>query len=246
MAAKHRFLGAGPVASPPLYLEVVERVRGLIYGGDLPPGEIIDERALCTSLGISRTPLREALKVLAAEGLVELRPRRGCAVLRLDPAEMAELFPVIGALEGLAARLAVERCGLQAALALEPIHAELEAAAAEGDVTAYYEVNLRIHQAILELAGNAWLNRTATDLRRVLRLARHRQLKVPGRLAESLAEHRRLMDCFRRRDGAGAQSCMEAHLDAQWRALGPRAADGEARAGAAEPGQYDEQREERS
>ena len=203
----------------PLYLEVADRLRALIHNGDLAPGEWIDEKVICEKLGISRTPLREALKVLHAESLVELVPRRGCYVKTLDGEGLRELFPVMAALEGLCARLAVENCTPADLARLETMHADLEAAAAAGDVDRYFEENHVFHRAVQELSRNRWLQRITGDLRGVLRLARHKQLTLPGRLSESLAEHRSIMESFRTGDALQAQKNMEIHLCHQQKAL---------------------------
>jgi len=202
-----------------LYLEVADRLRRAIYSHQLQPGDAIDEKALCTSFGISRTPLREALKVLAAEGLVELVPRRGSFVRRLEWDELNDLFPVMAVLEGLCAREAVAHLGAAELAELEALHAELEAQAAAGDIDAYYETNFRFHQAVQDLSGNRWLQRVVSDLRKNLRLSRHTQLTLPGRLQHSLEEHRRIMAAFRRRDVAEVDRCMQDHLHKQWQAL---------------------------
>lgn len=207
------------IAPTPLYEQVANRLRERIYDGLLSPGEAIDEAALCGFFGISRTPLREALKVLDREGLVELVPRRGCVVRSLSLEELGELFPVIAVLEGLCARQAVSRCTEEDLAQLEAMHLQIEELAAGGDLNAYYEANFRIHELIQTLAGNRWLKRVTTDLRRILRLARHAQLKRPGRLQQSLAEHRDLMDAFRARDPEMADQCMQQHLCSQWKAL---------------------------
>ncbi|MCB1802727.1 MAG: GntR family transcriptional regulator [Gammaproteobacteria bacterium] len=203
----------------PLYLEVADRLRERIYTGQLTPGDWIDEKVLCEELGISRTPLREALKVLHAESLVELVPRRGCYVRTLDGDGLDELFPVMASLEGLCARLAVERCSQDQLRELEDMHAQLEDAAADGDVERYFEHNHVFHRAVQELSGNRWLQRITGELRGVLRLARHRQLTVPGRLRESLDEHRAVMAAFRDGEPARAQQAMEQHLCRQQKAL---------------------------
>ena len=202
-----------------LYEEVADRLRQRIYNHQLHPGEAIDEKALSVAFGISRTPLREALKVLHSEGLVELVPRRGCYVKRLDFEELSELFPVMAVLEGLCAREAVRRSTGEALAHLEHLHARLESHAVAGDIGAYYDDNLLFHQAVQNLSGNRWLQRVLADLRKVLRLARHRQLTVPGRLQASLEEHRRIIAAFRQRDADLADRCMQRHLNAQWEAL---------------------------
>ncbi len=215
------------IASSALYQQVADRLRRRIYQHQLRPGEAIDEKALCDELGISRTPLREALKVLNAEGLVELVPRRGCFVKRLDIAELDELFPVMAVLEGLCAREAVRRATPPDLARLEEIHAELERYAAEGNIDDYYEQNRRFHQVVQELSGNRWLQRVSADLRRIMRLARHEQLTVPGRLQASLEEHRSVMEAFRSGDPELADRCMQEHLIQQGVALDRLAANGD-------------------
>ena len=208
-----------PLAQRPLYLDVAERVRELIYREQLRPGDSIDEVALCDQLGISRTPLREALKVLHAENLVELVSRKGCRVRELDDDELLELFPVMASLEGLCANLATQKLKASDLKMLEKLHARLEVFADQGNVDRYYEVNREFHRAIQDLAGNRWLHRISEELRNVLGLARHRQLTKPGRLQESLAEHREIMAALRGGDAEAAQQAMHKHLCSQQRAL---------------------------
>ncbi|MCG6968054.1 MAG: GntR family transcriptional regulator [Chromatiaceae bacterium] len=208
-----------PIEQKPLYLEVADRLRERIYSQALRPGDWIDEKVVCEELGISRTPLREALKVLHSESLVELVPRRGCYVKTLDGDGLQELFPVMASLEGLCARLAVQHCTPQQLRELERMHAQLEKAAASGNVNSYFDENHVFHRAVQELSGNRWLQRITSDLRGVLQLARHRQLTLPGRLQQSLAEHREIMEAFRRQDPIAAQQAMERHLCQQQEAL---------------------------
>jgi DNA-binding GntR family transcriptional regulator len=203
-----------------LYQDVADRLRKLIYDGALAPGSFIDERALVALFGISRTPLREALKVLHAEGLVRLTPRRGSWVAgELTPQDLDEIFPLMSLLEGLCAFEAVKKATPAGVRRLETIHARLERLAAAGDVSRYYEENYEFHEAVQELAANPYLSRTVSELRRFLRLLRGRQLRVPGRMQASLAEHRKLMKALRRRDPEEAERVMRAHLMAQRAAL---------------------------
>ena len=195
------------------------RLRSMVFERQLAPGQWIDEKALAEAWQISRTPLREALKVLAAEGLVELVPQRGCRVIELDDDDADELFPVMALLEG--------RCALEAAAKasdadiaeLQRLHGDLERHAAAQDVDAYYQANHVFHSRVQALAANRWLDRTTGDLRKFMRLLRGRQLNLPGRIDASIAEHRTLIDAFVQRDGARAERAMHDHLIAQLGAL---------------------------
>jgi len=207
------------ILSQALYLQVADRLRDQIYQNELSPGDAIDEMALCERFGISRTPLREALKVLSSEGLIELIPRRGSFVRSMDIDELNELFPVMAVLEGLCAREAVENCSVNDLQQLEKMHEKLETYADEGNIDAYYEQNFVFHQAVQDLSGNKWLQRVIGDLRKVLRLARHMQLTIPGRLEESLEEHRQIMLAFKKHDPDMADQNMQNHLKQQWHSL---------------------------
>jgi len=231
-----------PIQSRALYEEVADRLRQLIYDGELAPGSFVDERALVERFGISRTPLREALKVLHAEGLVRLTPRRGSWVAgELKPQDLDEIFPLMSLLEGLCAYEAVKKATPEGVRRLEALHARLERHAAAGDVARYYAENYEFHEAVQDLAQNPYLSRAVSELRRFLRLLRGRQLRVPGRIQASLAEHRLLMRALRRRDPEGAERVMRAHLMAQRAALAvqdgtaPAAAGGRRRGTRAAP-----------
>jgi DNA-binding GntR family transcriptional regulator len=199
--------------------QAVEELRRRIAGSALLPGQRLDEVALADDLGISRTPLREALKVLSAEGLVEVRPRRGCYVAELGPADLEEIFPIMALLEGEVAREATAKAGPADLKRLDQLHASLERHAASGDVDRYYEVNYAFHDALQAIAGNRWLQHVIGDLRKLLKLSRHRSLRLEGRLGASLAEHRALMAALHERDGRRAERVMKAHLLAQLAAL---------------------------
>ena len=208
-----------PLAQRPLYLDVADRVRDLIYQRVLRPGDWIDEPELCVQLDISRTPMREALKVLHGENLVELVPRKGCRVRALEDDELLELFPVMASLEGLCANLAARKLKPVDIARLQAIHAQLESCARDGDVDSYYEANREFHLAVQNLAGNRWLQRITGELRNVLILARHRQLTVPGRLQASLEEHRIIMQALQNGDAEAAATAMHDHLCSQERIL---------------------------
>jgi DNA-binding GntR family transcriptional regulator len=200
------------IARSALYQEVAERLRARIFAHELLPGSWIDEQALAESFGISRTPMREALKVLAAEGLVTLRPRRGCYVSEVTDRDLDEVFPVLALLEGRCALEAARKAGPADVRRLEAIHDRLERAAAAADVERFFEANQAFHKALQELAGNRWLNQAIEDLRKVLKLVRRHSLRVEGRMTESLNEHREVMAALRNRDAAAAERAMHAHL----------------------------------
>jgi len=208
-----------PLRGTSLHDGVAARLRDMVFEGELAPGTFIDELALAAQWQISRTPLREALKVLAAEGLVELIPRRGCRVIELSDADARQLFPVMAMLEG--------RCALEATLAasdddlaqLQHLHQGLERCAATRDLDGYYRINHEFHSLVQGLAANRWLDRATGDLRRFMRLWRGRQLKHPGRMDASLNEHRVLLDAIVQRDAPRAERAMHDHLMAQLAAL---------------------------
>lgn len=203
---------AETIARSALYQEVAERLRTRIFAHEMLPGSWIDEQALAESFGISRTPMREALKVLAAEGLVTLRPRRGCYVSEVTDRDLDEVFPVLALLEGRCALEAARKAGPTDVRRLEAIHDRLERAAAAADVERFFEANQAFHKALQELAGNRWLNQAIEDLRKVLKLVRRHSLRVEGRMMESLNEHRQVMAALRDRDAAAAERAMHAHL----------------------------------
>lgn len=210
---------SAPVRAISLHDGVAARLRAMVFDGQLAPGQWIDEKALAERWEVSRTPLREALKVLAAEGLVELVPHRGCRVIALQDADADDLFPVMALLEGRCAHEAALKAGPAELQELRALHDALERHAAAQDVEAYYRVNHAFHSRVQQLAANRWLDRATGDLRRFMRLMRGRQLVLPGRLEASLNEHRVLMDAFAQRDAPRAERAMHDHLLAQLAAL---------------------------
>jgi len=208
-----------PLRPSSLHEEVATRLRNMIFERQLAPGQWIDELALARDWQISRTPLREALKVLAAEGLVLPVPRQGCKVAEIAEDEADELLPVMALLEGRCAYEAVRKAGEADIRRLQQLHAQLERHAAAQDIEAYYRANHEFHSAVQALAANRWLDRATGDLRRFVRLLRGRQLHWPGRIEASINEHRVLLDAIVQRDAARAERVMHDHLMAQLAAL---------------------------
>jgi len=208
-----------PLRGTSLHDGVAARLRSMVFERELAPAAFIDELALAEAWQISRTPLREALKVLAAEGLVELVPRRGARVIELTDADAEQLFPVMAMLEGRCALEATQRASDEDLLHLRRLHDQLERHAADADIDGYYRVNHDFHSFVQQLAANRWLDRVSTDLRRFMRLWRGRQLALPGRINASINEHRVLLDAIVQRDAARAERAMHDHLMAQLAAL---------------------------
>lgn len=180
-----------------LHARLVAGIRDIIVRGELPDGTRIPEAALCQRFAVSRTPLREALKSLASEGLVTLRPNRGAVVAPLDPPVLAEVFEAKGALErfiGLAAADRADRTDMQA---LESLHADLCAAAAIRDADLYSDVNAAFHERMADAAGNRQVRQIYATLQAQVRRARHAVNHDPARIAASLAEHEAIMAALR-------------------------------------------------
>ena len=202
-----------------LHDEVAAALRDRIFSGEFGPGAFLDEVQLADDMKISRTPLREALKVLTAEGLVRHEPRRGCFVNEVTEQDLDEIFPVIALLEG--------RCAFEAARnatdadlqALEALHDRLGKHARAKRINDYYDANFAIHEAIITLANNRWLAQVIGDLRKLVKLARLQQLHAPGRLEQSLSEHMAVFAALKARDAEGAEAAMRTHLTRQRAAL---------------------------
>lgn len=205
-------MNAARIAQTALYQEVAERLRQRIFAHELPPGTWIDEQALALDYGISRTPLREALKVLASEGLVNLKPRRGCYVTEISEQDLDEIFPLLAMLEG--------RCAFEAALKakaddiarLDALHDELVRHAAAQDKDRFFAVNQEFHRQIQQIAANRWLLQVIQDLRKVLKLTRLHSLSLEGRMEQSVSEHVDILSAIRGRDAMRAEQAMSAHL----------------------------------
>ena len=208
-----------PLRGSSLHDGVAARLRSMVFERQLAPGQWIDEKALAEAWSVSRTPLREALKVLASEGLVELVPHRGCRVAAIGDDDADDLFPVMALLEGRCAHEAAAKASAADLAELQRLHAELERHAAAQDVDGYYRANHVFHSRVQALAANRWLDRSTGDLRKFLRLLRGRQLNLPGRIDASIAEHRELIDALAQRDAARAERAMHDHLMAQLHAL---------------------------
>lgn len=214
-----------------LHIEVTDRLREMIYERSLQPGERIDELALSARLGTSRTPLREALKVLAHEGLVRLVPGRGAFVIELSNAEIESLFPVLGLLQSRCAGEAVRHQEPEDIVALDDLLARIEQAVIDVRTADYYRAVDAFHERLQTMASNPWLTRSINDLGHFLQLVRTLMPLPENRLRQSMAEYRTLMKAIHRGDADAAEQLVYLQATAQqrtWRIHQAQAAAAEA------------------
>ncbi len=203
-------MAALPLPNRALYEEVAELLRERIFRQELAPGSWIDELKLAEEYGISRTPLREALKVLAAEGLVTMKVRRGAYVTEVSERDLADVYHLLALLESDAAGVVATRATAEQLALLQSLHAELEAAASDRE--RFFAINEAFHHQLLAVADNRWRDQMVADLRKVMKLNRHHSLLKSGRIQESLAEHRAIMAALESRDAALAAQRMREHF----------------------------------
>ena len=203
-------MSTATLAPRALYEQVAEQLRLRIFRRELEPGSWIDELKIAEEFGISRTPLREALKVLATEGLVTMKLRRGAYVTETSDKDLRDVYHLLSLLESDAAA-AVARGASSADLAsLEALHDELEQATGEHE--RFFALNERFHMQLLQLADNRWREQMAADLRKVMKLNRHNSLFKRGRIADSLVEHRAIMAALKARQPKAAAQAMQTHF----------------------------------
>ena len=211
-----------------LHDELLANLRDYIVEGNLADGARVPERLLCERFGISRTPLREALKVLAAEGLIDLLPNRGARVRALDAEDLRELFDVMGGLEALAGRLACERISDTETAAIENVHHEMYRHYLRRDMHGYFQCNQAIHRMIVEAAGNTALSATyASFAGRIRRVRYSANLATDrDRWGEAMREHETILDALRRRAGSELSDILFQHLRNKRKAAQAKVEDG--------------------
>jgi DNA-binding GntR family transcriptional regulator len=193
-----------------LYEEVAELLRQRIFSRELQPGAWIDELAISGEYGISRTPLREALKVLAAEGLVTMKMRRGAYVTEVDEKDLRDVYHLLSLLESDAAGMVAAKATDEELKELQGLQRELENSV--GNRTRFFEINESFHLRLLAIADNRWQSQMVADLRKVMKLNRHNSLLKAGRIEESLVEHRAIMQALSARDAGAAVERMRGHF----------------------------------
>jgi DNA-binding GntR family transcriptional regulator len=201
-----------PIARASLHDELVARLRDLVVEGELTPGMRVPERALCERFGVSRTPLREALKVLASEGFLHLLPNRGATVTSLTVADMDEVFPVMGALEALAGELACARITDEQIAEVRALHYQMVLHYARKELPQYFRLNQRIHELIMDAAGNATLSRMYRGLAGRIRRARYVANMTKARWDQAVEEHEAILLALSQRDAARLGRILKQHL----------------------------------
>jgi DNA-binding GntR family transcriptional regulator len=211
--AKIGFMQAiSPISRRPLHEEAVDRLRDLIIQGQLAPGARLNERLLCERLGISRTPLREAIKLLAREGLVALLPNRGAQVAPLERGRLAETLEVMAALESLAGELACRNASAERIAEIRALHEEMVQMHARGDLASYFRYNQAIHLKIVEASGNATLANVYRQLNANVLRARYMANLSRERWDEAVREHERILAALEARDVPQLRRLLHDHL----------------------------------
>lgn len=214
MLHEHQPADAVSVARAPRSLTVaaVERLRDLIVQGEFAPGTKLNERVLCERLAISRTPLREAIKLLASEGLVELLPNRGAVVAALNPQMVKEIFVVMGALESLAGELACRHATDADIAEIRAAHYQMIAHYKRGELAEYFRCNQLIHTRLVACSGNVTLTNAYRGLNANVRRARYMANLSHERWAQAVEEHERILDALIQRDSPRLQQLLRNHL----------------------------------
>jgi DNA-binding GntR family transcriptional regulator len=195
-----------------LHEDIVSRLKQMLVEGEIRPGARVPERELCENFGISRTPLREALKVLAAEGYIVLLPNRGARAAKLTRKDVQELFEVCEALEAVAGELACQRITDEEVQAIAAAQATMAMHYRDGDLLQYYRCNRQIHEAIVRAAGNTVLAALYDSVSARIRRARYITPMTPARWELAMREHEAMLNALLRRDGTGLALILRAHL----------------------------------
>ncbi|HET7669069.1 MAG TPA: GntR family transcriptional regulator [Burkholderiales bacterium] len=201
-----------PITRQPLHELAVDRLRDLIVQGDLSPGERLNERMLCERLGISRTPLREAIKLLATEGLVRLLPHRGAQVAPLEARRLADTLEVMGAMEALAGELACRQASAAQLAGIRALHDEMLAKYAARDLAGYFRCNQAIHLKIVEAGGNPVLAGIYRQLNANVLRARYMANLSQERWDAAMREHEAIMTALEARDAQRLTRLLREHL----------------------------------
>lgn len=196
-----------------LHDQVAARLRTMLIEGHIAPGAKLNERELCEQLRVSRTPLREAIKLLAAEGLVDLLPNRGAVAVKLTEADVVNTFELLSMLEAMSGELAAQRITDEELTELRALNYEMMACFARRDLSGYYRINARIHSAINDAAKNPVLTSTYRSINARVQSLRFRTNQDEGKWGAAVAEHGRMIDALAARDPAAMRQVLIEHLN---------------------------------
>lgn len=208
-----------PIDRRPLHNEVAERLRDLITRGELSPGERLNERLLTQRFGISRTPFREAVRLLAAEGLVKLLPNRGAIVAPVTRADAEDLFQVMAALEALGGELACQRASDASIAKVRELHEQMRVCHARRDLDAYFDFNQRIHQTIIDCARNTELTDVYRRISVRIRRVRYMANLSGERWDRAMDEHEQILDALVQRDSQRLKALLAVHLENKYQVI---------------------------
>lgn len=195
-----------------LHEQVASRLRQMLVENRIAPGAKLNERALCEALEVSRTPLREAIKMLATEGLVELVPNRGAIAVQLDEADVVNTFEVMAGLEAMSGELAAQRITPAELAEIKALHFEMMAAWTRRDLPGYYRLNAQIHSAINAAAKNPVLTAIYTQVNARLQALRFRSNQDEGKWRAAMKEHEHMIEALSTRDATALRTVLQSHL----------------------------------
>jgi DNA-binding GntR family transcriptional regulator len=195
-----------------LHDQVASRLRTMLVEGQIAPGAKLNERELSEQLGVSRTPLREAIKLLAAEGLVDLLPNRGAVAVKLTEADVLNTFELLAALEGMSGELAAQRITDEELAELRALHYEMMACFSRRDLSGYYRINARIHTAINDAAKNPVLASTYRSINARVQSLRFRTNQNEAKWKHAVSEHERMIEALAAHDAAAMRAVLVEHL----------------------------------
>ena len=211
--AKNGDKSAAGSASVTLAESLRQQLEGAIAAGHLEPGSRLDEQEIAQRFGVSRTPVREAFRLMAANNLVELRGRQGAMVRSIKAQALIEMFQVMAELEGLCARLAARRVSQTWGEEISEIHQRLVAASKSGDIDEFYDINQEFHEAIYEASRNSFLAEQTRKLRNQVAAYRRRVTHMPNRITDTIREHEAIMQAILAHDPERAHSAMRDHVN---------------------------------
>lgn len=200
------------VANQTLHSQVVLSITEMIERGEIGLGQKIEEASLAESFGVSRTPIREALRILNKQGVVELVPHKGAFVRKFSIKEIEDIFQLLAILEGTCAELAVSKMTPEDVKKIEKLHGDLERQYKAKDYNAYKKASNKLHRYLMEIAGNAAIIEAIEEFNQKIVLYRNRQLYEPDRLNKSIQAHRKLLDALLEKKGQKAKTAMKRHL----------------------------------